>query len=57
MSKDTLQDSGVELNCFLKKETVLPKYCLSVVEAVEIFKIGNKELGVEYHKRLAYTTS
>ena len=56
MSKDTLQDSGVELNCF-KKKLFSHINDLSVVQAVEIFKIGNKELGVEYHKCLAYTTS
>lgn len=51
MSKDTLQDSGVELNCF-KKKLFSHINDLSVVQAVEIFKIGNKELGVEYHKCL-----
>lgn len=56
MSKDTLQDSGVELNCF-KKKLFSHVNDLSVFQEAEIFEIGNKDLGIEYHKRLAYTTS
>lgn len=53
MSKDTLQDSGVEL----KKKLFSHINDLSVFQEAEIFEIGNKDLGIEYHKRLAYTTS